>query len=55
MQPRGIRQKDAPTYLGVDKGFFLSIVKPRLHPKKLGRKVIFDRLELDAWFVAGLS
>lgn len=48
--PRGIRLKDAPAYLGIDKGDFEANVRPYLHERKRGRKVIFDRLELDALF-----
>lgn len=54
IQPRVIRAKDAPKYLGVDKNRFYLEIKPRLRPVKMpgakSRAIGYDRLELDAWW-----
>jgi|SRR3990167_1074265 len=50
MNPRIIRLKDAPKYLGMNKNVFYAEVRPKLHPKRIGKRGVgFDRLELDAW------
>ena len=43
------RAKDAPAYLGVDRNFFNKEIRPNLTVARIGRRVLFDRLELDAW------
>jgi predicted DNA-binding transcriptional regulator AlpA len=50
MQPRLIRLRDAPTYLGMDRNRFNSEVRPTLIEIPIGEQgVAFDRLDLDAW------
>ncbi len=50
-QPRVIRLKDAPSYLGMDRSIFNTEVRPSLTEFPVGSQGIgFDRLELDAWF-----
>ena len=50
MQPRLIRFRDAPRYLGMDRNRFNIEVRPRIIEVRIGRQgVAFDRLELDAW------
>ena len=50
MQPRIIRFRDAPAYLGMDRGRFNREVRPYLTEIPIGKQGIgFDRLELDAW------
>jgi predicted DNA-binding transcriptional regulator AlpA len=50
MQPRLIRFRDAPRYLGMDRNRFNIEVRPRVTEVRIGRQgVAFDRLELDAW------
>src|SRR3954470_4987937 len=49
-QPRFIRLKDAPTYLGMDKNRFKTEVRPYLVEIPIGKQgIAFDRLDLDAW------
>ena len=49
-QPRIIRFRDAPRYLGMDRNRFNSEVRPYLTEFPIGKQGIgFDRLELDAW------
>jgi hypothetical protein len=51
LQPRGIRAKDAPGYLGMDRNRFNAEVRPNLTEIRYGKQgVCFDRLDLDAWF-----
>lgn len=51
VQPRVIRFRDAPFYLGMDRNRFNAEVRPRLTEVPIGTQGIgFDRLELDAWF-----
>ena len=51
LQPRGIRLRDAPGYLGIDRNRFNAEVRPRVAEMRMGKQVvIFDRLDLDAWF-----
>ena len=51
IQPRVIRFRDAPYYLGMDRNRFNSEVRPHLTEVPIGTQGIgFDRLELDAWF-----
>jgi hypothetical protein len=48
-QPRFVRQKDAPGYLGVNKNYFNAYFRPELTEIRLGPQMLmYDRLELDA-------
>ncbi len=50
MQPRLIRLRDAPTYLGMDKNRFNNEVRPLLTAIPIGKQgIAFDVLELNAW------
>ncbi len=50
MQPRFIRVKDAPAYLGMDKNRFNRLVRSCLTEIPIGKQgIAFDRLDLDAW------
>lgn len=50
MQPRLIRLRDAPKYLGMDRNRFNSEVRPFLITLKIGQQgIAFDRLDLDQW------
>ena len=50
IQPRLIRLRDAPAYLGMDRNRFNREVRPALVELPIGQQgVAFDRLELDAW------
>ena len=50
IQPRLIRLRDAPSYLGMDRNRFNREVRPTLLGFRIGRQgVAFDRLEMDAW------
>lgn len=50
MQPRLIRLRDAPTYLGMDRNRFNNEVRPFLITLKIGRQgIAFDRIDLDHW------
>ena len=50
LQPRLIRLKDAPKYLGMDKNKFNKEVRPTLNEIRLSKQAVaFDRLDLDAW------
>jgi len=50
LQPRIVRFRDAPAYLGMDRNRFNSEVRPHLTEIPIGIQGIgFDRLELDAW------
>jgi predicted DNA-binding transcriptional regulator AlpA len=50
MQPRLIRLRDAPKYLGMDRNRFNSEVRPHLVTLKIGSQgVAFDRIDLDQW------
>jgi hypothetical protein len=50
-QPRVLRFRDAPSYLGMDRNRFNLEVRPYLTEVPIGTQGIgFDRLELDAWF-----
>ena len=51
IQPRVVRFRDAPAYLGMDRNRFNAEVRPFLTEVPIGTQGIgFDRLELDAWF-----
>jgi hypothetical protein len=51
LQPRVVRFRDAPSYLGMDRNRFNADVRPFLTEVPIGTQGIgFDRLELDAWF-----
>ena len=50
MNPRLLRLRDAPGYLGMDRNKFNKDVRPYLTEIPLSPQAIaFDRLELDAW------
>ena len=50
INPRLIRLRDAPFYLGMDKNRFNAEVRPYVVEIRLGKQgVAFDRLDLDAW------
>jgi len=50
IQPRIIRLRDAPAYLGMDRNRFNAEVRRFLTEIPIGKQGIgFDRLELDAW------
>ena len=50
LQPRFVRLKDAPRYLGMDRNRFSAEVRPLLTTIPIGEQgIAFDRLELDAW------
>ena len=50
IQPRIIRLKDAPRYLGMNRNLFNKEVRPGLVTVPIGQQGIgFDRLDLDAW------
>ena len=49
-QPRIVRFRDAPRYLGMDRNRFNAEVRPYLVEIPIGKQGVgFDRLELDAW------
>ncbi|MDP3308608.1 replication initiation factor domain-containing protein [Methylotenera sp.] len=51
IQPRVIRLRDAPAYLGMDKNRFNDEVRPYVTEVPMGSHgVAFDRLDLDAWW-----
>jgi hypothetical protein len=50
LQPRLVRLRNAPSYLGMDRNRFNAEVRPCLTTIPIGRQgIAFDRLELDAW------
>jgi hypothetical protein len=50
MQPRFVRFKHAPAYLGMDRNRFNHDIRPYLPEIPIGiQGIAFDRLELDAW------
>ncbi len=50
VQPRIIRLKDAPGYLGMDKNKFNELVRPFVTEIRYGSMSVgFDRLDLDRW------
>ncbi|MES2142503.1 MAG: hypothetical protein V4471_06465 [Pseudomonadota bacterium] len=50
MQPRLIRLRDAPKYLGMDRNRFNNEVRPFLITLKIGKQgIAFDRMDLDQW------
>jgi predicted DNA-binding transcriptional regulator AlpA len=50
VQPRIIRFRDAPLYLGMDRNRFNLEVRPYVTEVPIGKQGVgFDRLELDAW------
>ena len=53
LQPRILRLKDAPAYLGMDKNRFNTEVRPYLTEIPIGTQgIAFDRLDLDHWIEA---
>lgn len=50
-QPRVLRLRDAPKYLGMDIHRFNSEVRPHVPEVRIGiQGVGFDRVDLDHWF-----
>ena len=50
INPRLIRLRDAPFYLGMDKNRFNAEVRPYVVEIPVGKQgVAFDRIDLDAW------
>jgi len=50
IQPRLIRLRDAPRYLGMDSNRFNAEVRPYLIEIPIGKQgIAFDRIDLDAW------
>ncbi len=50
MQPRLIRLRDIPSYLGMDINRFNQEVRPHLMAIPIGKQgIAFDRLDLDQW------
>lgn len=50
VQPRILRLRDAPAYLGMDKNRFNNEVRPEIKEIPIGKQgIAFDRVELDAW------
>ena len=50
LQPRIVRFRDAPSYLGMDRNRFNAEVRQHVTEIPIGTQGIgFDRLELDAW------
>lgn len=50
LQPRFVRQVDAPGYLGIDRNKFDEEVRPTLTVIPLGKRALaYDRQDLDAW------
>jgi predicted DNA-binding transcriptional regulator AlpA len=50
IQPRLIRLRDAPAYLGMDKNRFNRELRTKLTEIPIGKQgIAFDRLEMDAW------
>ena len=51
IQPRVIRLRDAPDYLGMDKNRFNDEVRPYVIEVPIGAHgIAFDKLDLDAWW-----
>ena len=50
MNPRLLRLRDAPTYLGMDRNRFNREVRPYVPSVRIGvQGIAFDRLDLDRW------
>lgn len=50
VQPRFIRYRDAPAYLGMDRNRFNDEVRAFITVIPIGKQgIAFDRLDLDAW------
>jgi len=54
LPPRGLSRVEAAAYLGVSPTFFDQLVADRLmpRPKRIGRRCLWDRIQLDAAFAA---
>jgi hypothetical protein len=54
LPPRGLSRVEAAAYLGISPTFFDQLVADRLMPraKRLGRRCLWDRIQLDAAFTA---
>ena len=51
VEPRVIRHKDAPTYLGVNVNYFNKHIRPELLEISFGPQMVgYDRVDLDQWF-----
>ena len=50
VEPRVIRHKDAPTYLGVNVNYFNKHIRPELLEISFGPQMIgYDKIDLDRW------
>ena len=50
VEPRVIRHKDAPTYLGVNVNYFNRNIRPDLLEIQFGPQMIgYDKIDLDRW------
>ncbi|MDO8955213.1 MAG: hypothetical protein Q7V63_10255 [Gammaproteobacteria bacterium] len=50
MEPRLVRMRDAPKYLGMCKNVFNKVVRPYIPNIQVSKQgVAFDRLDLDRW------
>jgi integrase len=49
INPRFIRQRNAPQYLGLSEPIFNKEVRPYVTIIRMGRAIFYDRLDLDAW------
>lgn len=54
LAPRGLSREQAAAYVGVSPTFFDQLVTDRLmpRPKRIGRRCLWDRIQLDAAFTA---
>jgi len=54
LPPRGLSREQAAAYVGVSPTFFDHLVAERLmpRPKRIGRRCLWDRIQLDAAFAA---
>jgi predicted DNA-binding transcriptional regulator AlpA len=50
IQPRVIRLKDIPEYLGINLNYFNKHIRPHIPEIRYGPQMVgFDRLDLDRW------
>jgi len=54
LPPRGLSREQAAAYVGVSPTFFDQLVTDRSmpRPKRIGRRCLWDRIQLDAAFTA---
>ena len=54
LPPRGLSREQAAAYVGVSPTFFDQLVTDRSmpRPKRIGRRCLWDRIQLDAAFAA---